>query len=240
MAVVHSKWVHGNLVYYDTHLMRWVDAIGPNVCKYLEDFIDTPMSGNDGPLSWTNTITEGGTGDTTFALKQGVAGGVALITTAADENDGYQGQLLGEAFKLASGKPLYFGCRFKVSDATQSDFLVGLCITDADCIGAVSDGAYFVKVDGSTSVNFTLEKASTPTADATASLTCDTDYHIYEFYFDGSTVYHFVDGTLKTKLATTNLPSTEELTVTFEYLTGAGSGADTVEIDWIRCIQINA
>lgn len=233
---MHSFWKNGNLVYYAPSTARWLDAIGPDVCKHLDDFVATPVDDTTGlPTAYTCTLVNAST-----AALTGQAGGALLITTAGAENDGVSMQLKGESFKLASGKPLYFGAKFKISDATQSDFLVGLCITDTALLGGMTDGVYFRKVDGSTDVNFVLEKNSTETSTAAAILTADTSYHILEFLFDGSSITYYVDGVEGSEtLVTTNLPDDEELTVSVEFLTGAAA-AITMTVDWVHCIQINA
>ena len=48
--------------------------------------------------------------------------------------------------------------RFKLSDATQSDALVGLAITDTTAIDGVTDGIFFTKDDGDTNLDFVVEK----------------------------------------------------------------------------------
>jgi len=232
---MHSKWVNGNLVFYDGH--RWLNAIGSNVCKFIEDFVGTPFAAADTPAAWTVTLVEAGAGETTVALTDG-AGGFLLITTDANEDDGANLQVTKEAFKLASGKPCYFGIKFKISEATQSDFLVGLCITDTTLLGGMTDGVYFRKVDGSTDVKFVLEKNSTETESSSLlTAAADTDITL-EFFFDGTNVDAYVNGTLQTRLAQTNLPDDEELTPSIHFLTGAAA-AITMTVDWVRCIQIN-
>lgn len=234
----NSKWVNGALVFIDSqYKQRWLDAIGPSVCKFLEDFVGTPFASADNPAAWTATLVEGGGGETTVALTDG-AGGLLLITTDANENDGANLQVTKEAFKLASGKPCYFGVRLKISEATQSDFLVGLCITDTDLLGGLTDGVYFRKVDGSTDVKFVLEKDSTETESAAVHTAVADTYVVLEFFFDGTNVDAYVNGVLQTRLAVTNLPDDEELTPSIQYLSGA-AGAKTATVDWIKAIQIN-
>lgn len=233
---MHSKWVNGSLVFYEGQ--RWLDAIGPNVCKLLEDFVGAHIPAADAPAGWTVTLTEGGGGETTIALTDGV-GGLLLITTDANDNDGANLQVTKEAFKLASGKPCYFGIRFKISEAAQSDFLVGLCITDTDLLGGLTDGVYFRKVDGSTDVKFVLEKDSTETESSSIHTAVADTFVILEFFFDGTHVDAYVNGTLQTRLAVTNLPDDEELTPSIHFLTGAAA-AISMTVDWIRTIQINA
>ncbi len=231
---VRSKWVSGALVYYETHGERWLDAVGSGVIKYCTHFVSLPTDDTTGdPTEYTMTVVETGAGDSTAVLDTTVDGNL-LITTDALENDGVSLQLKGEAFKLETGKPCYFGVRLKLSDATQSDLLVGLCITDTALLGGMTDGAYFVKVDGSTDIAFAIEKDSTATS--TVEATADTSYHIYEFYFDGTNCQPYVDGVAGTQV-TTNLPDNEELTPSIEFLTGADA-AKTCTVDWLRVIQI--
>ena len=117
---------------------------------YFNDFT-TYVAGD-----WTITTTEGGTGNASEALTN-VAGGALLITNDDADNDSDEFQLAVESFKFASGKKSWFKTRFKVSDATQSDWIIGLCITDTTLIDAMSDGVYFKKDDGDASIDFALE-----------------------------------------------------------------------------------
>lgn len=231
--MLHSRQVRGNIIFWDTHMYRWLDAIGPNVCKFVEEFTHLPVDNTTGlPTEFTCTLVNA----STVALSAGAAGGTCVITTAGAENDGVNMQLKGESFKLASGKPLYFGCKFTISNATESDFIVGLCITDTTLLGGMTDGVYFRKVDGSTATSFVLEKDSTETS--TSALTHDTSSHTLEFYFDGTNIDFFVDGVKGTRPVTTNLPNDEELTPSIHFLTGSNN-ARTMTIEWMRCIQIN-
>lgn len=234
---LNMKWVHGALVYHDGQ--RWFDAVGPNVAKFLEDFVATPFAGADAPAAFATTLVEAGAGETTVALKAGADGGALVITADANEDDGANVQVLGEAFKLAAGKPLYFGVKFQVSEATQSDFFLGLAITTTAALGGVTDGIYFRKVDGSTTCNLVLEKNSAETEAAALTVAAATDYTL-EFYFDGTYVDFWVNGVQGTRPAITNLPDDEWLSPIMQFLNGAAGAGKNLEIDWIRVIQINA
>lgn len=239
MANVIGQRLAGNLVYIDeaAHLRRIIDAIGPDVIKYDNDFVRGPGVDAGFDNEWTVTRVEGGAGESTAALTD-VAGGALLLTTDAAENDGLNMQAIGEAFApSATGiVALYFGARFKTDEATQSDFFIGLCDTDTDILGGADDSIGFRKVDGSTTVSFVTEKGTTETT-ATA-FTCNTAWHIVEFFYDGlaGTLEVFVDGASLGFVATTNLPD-EELRVSLHFLAGS-VGAKTMTVDWIRAIQI--
>jgi hypothetical protein len=229
-----ERMLNGNRLILGAHEKDIVDAFGPDVIKYVQDFVvgnglSATSLGND----WTVTLVN----SSTVALTD-ASGGALLLTTDTAENDGVNMQLLGESFNLAGSgiKALSFVIRFKISDATQSDFFVGLCDTDTDILTAADDSIGFRKADGSTSVSFVTEKGTTETT-ATA-LTMDTGNHKLAFYYDGvaGNLQAFVDDVSIGYIATTNLPD-EEQRVSIQFLAGAAA-AKTMQIDYIRCIQI--
>lgn len=238
MANVHISRVRGNMIFWDTHRARWIDGIGPGVRKFVDDFVKTGLASADAPSDWTVTLVEGGAGESTVALEGGADGGLLLITTDAAENDGVNMQAKGEAFTLSltTAAPCAFSCRLKVSDATQSDFLVGLCITDTDLLGGMTDGAYFRKVDGSATVSAVLEKNATETT-GTAHTMVDDAFVWLEMYFDGAVMHFYVNGAEITALAQTNLPDDEYLTPSIHFLTGEAV-AKTMRVDRISAIQV--
>ena len=213
---------------------RPYDAIGPQCNKILEDFIRLPMTAAAIPEAYTTTLVNA---STIALVASGAAlGGRMVITTDAAENDGAQMQALGEAFLPTANNKIYFGCKFQVSAATQSDFLVGLTITDTTALGGVTDGIYFRKIDETTACNFVIETASTETATAALTIVAATDYTL-EFYWDGAALYFYVDGVLGGTPVLTNIPTAEYMTPTIAFLTGAAA-VITMTVDWMRTIQI--
>ena len=239
MGDLHSRYIGGNLAFWDTHRKRIVDAIGPDVVKVILDYSEPTLITADAPSGWTTTLV----GSSTVTLPDAV-GGTLLLTTGATENDGPSLQKLGECFELtAASTPgqyaVYFGIKFQVSEATHSDFLAGLCITDTSLLAGMSDGVYFRKVDETTSMYGYTEKDSSETASASAAtIAASTDY-IAEWYYDGMlatpTVEFFVNGTSLGAVSLT-MP-VEFLTPSVELLTGSGN-ARTMTIDWLRAIMI--
>ena len=120
---------------------------------YFNDF-DTYLASD-----WTITTTEDGTGSASEALTDG-DGGILLVTNAAGDNDHDFFQLVKEGFKYESGKQLAFNIRFKTNDATQSDIVAGLQLTDTTPLD-VTDGIFFLKSDGAATITFVVEKDST-------------------------------------------------------------------------------
>lgn len=202
------------------------------VFEYSNDF-DNYVAGD-----WTVTAV----GASTAAMTDGAFGRL-LLTTAAAENDGVQLQKVGEAFLPVAGKKMWFKTKFQVSAATESDFLFGIAVTDTTAIAAsgdgVTDGIFFQKDDGSTSVTLYCQKDTTTgqtSAASVATIVAATDIEL-AFEFDGvSNIKYWVDGVHKGNLSVTTTPSAflpdTECRVTMAFLTGAAA-AITCSIDYI-------
>lgn len=149
--------------------------------------------------------------------------GIYIMTDSA-ENDGESLQIMGEPFYLNSTtKPCFFGTKILMSEATQSDVLVGLCITDTALLGGMTDGINWRKVDGSTDTKCYVEKDSTETASAASEHTMTTTAVALGFIYNGTYVIPYVNGVAGTSLAITNLPDDEALTPSIEILAGSGA-----------------
>lgn len=237
MGDLHSQYIGGNQVFWDTHRKRLIDAIGADVVKMLDDFTGpSGASAADTLAGWTTTLVEAGAGESTVAYTD-LSGGAILITTDANEDDGVTLQRLGEAFGFAAAqRATYFGCRLKAGEATQNDWLVGLCITDTTPLGGMTDGVYFEKLDAGTGVSFVTEKDSTETqTDSLATFAADT-FVVLEFYWDGTSIEAFIDG-VSVARHTANIPDNELLTPTIQLLAGSAA-INTMTVDWVRVIQI--
>lgn len=238
LGTLHSRNVKNSLVFYETHLKRLVFAIGPDSVTYSSDFVRLPIDDTTGdPTEWTTTVVEAGAGDTLIALQDG-AGGLVRITTAANDNDGGSYQLGATAFELTSDQELYCGFfGVAINDVTQSDFFIGLAVTDTAILAAVTDRIGFQSVDASASLTFPVEKNSTETNfDPTVTLVDATAVDL-EFYFDGTGLEIFVDGVSQGRPAVTNLPDDVEMRLSWEFLTGEAV-AQTMDINRITCIQL--
>ena len=132
---------------------------------------------------------------------------------------------------------MFFKTRFKISDATQSDFVIGLQITDTTPL-AVTDGVYFSKADGVATLNFNVVKNSTATTASAITTLSDDTYITLGFYYNGKdSVQYFagsnaVSPTYLGKSSLTNLPDDEELTISFGIQNGEAV-AKTMSIDYI-------
>jgi hypothetical protein len=195
---------------------------------YFNDF-DTYVVGD-----WTITTTEAGAGSATEALAD-EDGGVLLITNDAADNDADFFQKVGESFLMAAGKKAWFKARFKVSDATQSDFVIGLQVTDTTPLDA-TDGIYFQKDDGDTQLDVYCRKDATTGSNSATNIAtvADATYMSVAWYYDGKgSLKYYVDDVHKGTLdaSSTYLPDTE-LTVSFGIQNGEAV-AKTMSIDYI-------
>jgi hypothetical protein len=216
---------------------RWLDAFGTDVKKYI------PQAGvataSSELVGWT--ATETGTNTTINSVS---ANSLLTMTTGATDFNGYSSQLLGSPFAAVAGKPFYFGGKFSLSQATQSDFLFGLCGVDTTltvasgghAIGVAAGGFFFSKIDAVTDIYFNVYSAGTSVFSVAVG-TMDTDEHVYECYFDGETVFAYFDGVLIGSSNTT-LPVTVA-TPSISVRNGA-SAATILECGWMSFIQVNA
>lgn len=188
---------------------------------YMEDFDYYTAA------DWTVTETQAGA---TQALTNG-DGGLLLLTNSAADDDLNALQKVGASFAFAAGKKLWFEARFKVSDATQSDFVMGLQGTDTTPLDT-TDGVFFLKADGSTSVSLLVEASSTATTTSSVATVANDTFVRLGFWYDGdAAVYYFVNGALGGKSVTTNLP-TADLRVSFGIQNGEAV-AKTMTIDYV-------
>ena len=206
----------------------FADMVQPDPTKfhtYFNDF-DTYAAGD-----WVVTETDAGA---TQALTAG-DGGLLLLTNSAADDDLVALQKTPAAFTFTAGKKTFFSCRFKVSDATQSDVVIGLQVVDTTPLD-VTDGVYFLKADGSTAISVICRKNATTgstSASSIATLANDTFIEL-GFAYDGEgKVYYEVNGNVVGSLDASSayLPDTD-CTVSFAIQNGEAV-AKTMTVDYI-------
>ncbi len=184
---------------------------------------------------WTLTTTEAGAGSATEAASS-ADGGVLVVTNDAADNDADFFQWPVETFKFVAGKELWFKARVKISDVTQSDFVMGLQITDTTPL-AVSDGVYFRKDDGDSILDCVTIKDSSATTESLSGLLADNTWVTMGFHYDGKNgIEWFVDDVKRATTALTNLPDDEELTISFGIQNGEAV-AKVLSVDYIAAIK---
>lgn len=199
--------------------------------RYVNDF-HTYTAGE-----WTVTETQAGStqGITSTAGHGGI---LALVNTDTD-NDVNQIQLAAETFKFASGRKAWMRARFKLSDATQSDALIGLAITDTSLLASLpSDGVFFYKADDAASLTFQVRKDGTASSQTIGTMADDT-YVVVGLYYDGKTTFTTFLNDVEVAspvTVTTNMPDDEELTVSIAVQAG-DANADTMSVDYIEVVM---
>ena len=195
---------------------------------YFNDF----MTYNSG--DWTITTTEAGGGSASEEIISG-AGGQLRISNDDAASDSDFLQLKGEPFRLSTSKRAYFSARFKVNDVDQNDFIMGLQITDTTPLD-VSDGVYFISVDGSADLLLNVEKDNS--VDATTVATMEDDTFITVTWFvdpDRAGVYYSINNATPVRVDTAKLPDDEDLTISFGIQNGEAAG-NTLTIDYVNMI----
>lgn len=192
---------------------------------FFDDFNHEPLS-----TEWTITATSVGSGTSAISTPD-VAGGLARITTAANENDGLFAQTIGEIFLLESGKKTWMKTRISVGDAIQSDWVVGLHSTDTTPQDATMR-FLFESVDGSAAVYFNNDDNTTDTDSSTIATMADDTFVTLAIYYNGvDNIQCFADDVLIDTVTGITVPGAE-MAVGFGYLNGA-AGAETADIDYI-------
>ena len=200
---------------------------------YFDDFFEYHSG------IYTITTTEAGTGSASEAITAG-AGGQLLITNDNADNDLDFFQLKGEAFKFDSTKRMFFSSRFKVSDATQSDLVMGLQITDTTSLD-VTDGIFFIKGDADTQPDFIIEKDNSSTLSVLEmNAIADDTFVTLSFEYDpldvatGGAIFRVYQDDVQVVeiTGTTNAPDDEDLTISFGIQNGEAV-AKTMTIDFI-------
>lgn len=204
----------------------------PDPTKYhvwFDDFDVLPVDAN-----WTLTATSVGTGTSAITIDD-ADGGVALITTAANENDGIFAEWDAETFLVEAGKKMWIKTRLYVGDAIQSDLIVGLHSTDTTPLDATLRFA-FISEDGSASVFFNVDDNTTDADSSSVATLADDTYITLGAYYDGNgTIALFANDVQVATMSDVDVPGAE-MAVGFGYLNGA-AGAETTGVDYLLVVK---
>jgi hypothetical protein len=252
---LHSRYINGNMAFWDTHMCRIIDAWGPSVVKYINHFVSLPADDTTrNPSEW-KWVSDTATDAVTLPIS--VTGGVMQLACGAGGEDETYLQLggatsatnapwvIGGAAGIANAHPIYFGARVKALQHAATSVFVGLAgegaaaanfLTDATGVIADDDFCGFnILVATPTAWNVTWRNAGQAVQAVTGAAVNGDDWHTFEFYYDGvTTVKFFADGTLNATVATTTaatFPGGEEMS---PILALKGQAAKQLQIDWLR------
>lgn len=199
---------------------------------FFDDFDDYDAA------QWVITTVEAGAGSASEGIQNEDGGVLRLLNDDADNDSdflqwsGVTTTATRETFLFETGKKLAFKARFKVSDATQSDFIMGLQLSDTTPLN-VNDGVFFQKDDGDTNLDIHVEKDNTQTSGIAIHTVVDDTYLEAAFFYNGAdTVEAFINDAKVATLEVTNLPDDEELTISFGIQNGEAA-ATSMSIDYI-------
>ena len=260
--MLHSRYINGNLAFWDTHQCRIIDAFGASVVKYINHFVSLPRDDTTrNPAEWkwvSDTATDG------ITLPISMTGGVMQLATGGVDNNETYLQLGGStdvtnapfiiagAAGVANTRPLYFGIRCKMLEIADLGCFVGLAGEGAavanflvDDSGVIVDDDFIgfnILTATPTAWNLTWRNAGQAVQTTTGAAVNAADYHIFEFFYDGATTVTFwVDGTASATQATTTaatFPFNEEMSPILAVKTGEAV-LKRLQIDWLRILQFD-
>ena len=220
----------------------WVDFTSPN--DLGAPSFNSGAAGTVSCNNWIITVVDSG-GDTgsIVSVADG-AGGFLAITTDDAENDGVALQGKVESFNITTSKEAFFETRLQVNDATQTDFLVGLAITDATPFAGLTDSITFKCDDASTAIRLVSEtnmsgSIVSASVTAVASMTDDTFVKLGWHYDGDSKIKVFSDDVHVATLSVvsgTNLVTDEAMAPVVAVLTGEAA-AQTITVDYLCAMQ---
>jgi len=244
-----SFWTEGNLALFDpTHNPNflngpWQDCpmlaylCDPTIAHYLmEDFDNIQAATLAG---WTATQATTGT----WAITDEVGGVARADCNSVTQGQGINVQKLGENFKCAAGKDLWFEARFRVTDTFDDcELFVGLAITDTTVLvsqaNTATDYIGWECVTNDGICLFETEKAGVTVTGKAAMTLEEATWAKVAFKVNGVTdIEHWVDDVkLSTTQITANIPVVE-MTPTIVCQSG-GTADPLLDVDYIRCFQL--
>jgi len=220
------------------------------VHEFFDDFHAAPLDAAQG--KWLE-VDDSATGTNATA---DAAGGWGTVVTAAADNDHHAITSLNECFLFAVGKKLWFEARFALTEATtdESAWWFGLSDTlttggfQANAAGPLAsyDGALIWKDEDTLAIDFETSNAATQaTATAQAVFASGITTRV-GFYFDGAattgviTPYYDVDGAgwVAGTAKNITLAGLEEMHVVAGVKAGPTAAAETLKVDYVRCVQL--
>lgn len=196
------------------------------------------------------------TGDgTVINAAQDGANGVHNIgtrTSTATDNDQVNFSTVQEAWKMASGKPLFLDAGIKCTEAATNsanlfvglsdDVAADLILDDGAGMKTTFDGAGLFKVDGGTVWQAIGSTGSDQAINTSAGSFTSGSWQRLAFFFDPGNgtdgyIYPFVNGVEQTRVLLEGLASQDECHAVFGVKTGTGA-QQIIQLDWLTIVQV--
>lgn len=220
----------------------------------FDDFLNPASATASDVMAWT-ALNDGTTGTPAF---QDAAGGVFNVVTSAADNDYAAYSSVAENWLFAAGKELWFEARFRLSEANTNESTWWFGLSDTLTTGGMQantggplasyDGALIWKTpETAMTVNFETSNAATQNTLSAAWTAVTNTWTKVGFYFDGtattSTITPYVDvgdgnGYVAGTAQNITLAGLEEMHICWGCKAGPTGGAETLQVDYIRCLQL--
>lgn len=220
-----------------------------NVGKLFDNFPNAPtrsgyfvdFNTDEDANQFVSTTAASGT----FSVLDTLQHGFGRISGAATtDNSGSELQYDAANVALATSKHTRFTARLKVSDATQSDLVVGLAVLDTSLFAsAPSSAIWFRKDDDDAYLDAVIRSGSSEVASSTGVYTLADDTTVtlsidvaMTSTSNKGTVTFYVNGTSVATITNSSLPSSI-MAGTVAFISGNASGTKTCDIDYIGVDQ---
>lgn len=186
-----------------------------------------------GSTEWTETIDSIGSAALTEVSSGEGDGGVLELVSGTIFGEVVGLNKIGESFRFEKGKRLFFKSRFKVSDAVQTEIIVGLQVTDSSARD-VSDGVFFITDDEQVNVRLVIEKNNTQTVLPNVVDLVDNTYVTLSYYWNGiDAIWAGLGDTPTQKIEVGDtLPDDIDLTVSLHLKNGIAASR-TMWVDYV-------
>ena len=218
-----------------------------------DDFMYPATTAVSNVTAWS-AVNDGATGTPVF---QDAAGGVFNVVTAAADNDYAAYKSLHQPFLFASGQPLWFEARFKLSEATTSESTWWFGLSDTTTTGGMQantsgplasyDGALIYKTpETALTVNFQVSNAGVQSTLSAFATGVSNTWQRVAFYFDGVSPVSYITpwfhtvagGWIAGSPLSITLSGLEEMNLVYGVKAGPTAAAETLQIDYVRCCQV--
>lgn len=235
---IHSEHRLGNLVFWEApYRQRLVEAIGPNVIKFLEDFGSDVFS-SPSATTWVETKVAGTCGVASYPIE---GGGVFLYSNGSD-NHGYEMQKMA-GFVAVDDCPIYFGVRWKLLGigGLSASVVLGLLDEDTSVVETPNTGIVFTIPSAAANLDFVCYSTLTGVAMTALTAVLTDTWYTNEFYWDGADqIKMWHNGAYIGAASTASIAQTSAMAITIAFQNEAenASGTTGLLVDWIRAVQL--
>lgn len=222
--------------------------VDPETYVQLIDDFDRPASATASDVMTWTSMDDGATGTNAF---QDVQSGVYNIVTAAAANDYHGHRSVNKTYVFAAGKPLFFDCRFRVSEATVLESAWWFGFSDTVTTGGFRSGTsgplasytgalVYKTPETALTVNAQVSAVAVQSTISALATSVSNTYSRAQIYWDGVgyITLHYFNGTSWAQ--TSPIPFTAGTTAMYLIAgikAGPTAAAETLQIDYMRVAQ---